>query len=92
MGFRTNGPSDKWTVGLLGGPQIFNNYFVNFANDIGDPNVVVDTNHPSILQIDQLMVVKEIPALHFKPVDDNFVKKQINRINVKKKATGVDNI
>jgi hypothetical protein len=48
MGFRTNGPSDKWTVGLLGGPQIFNNYFVNFANDIGDPNVVVDTNHPSI--------------------------------------------
>ena len=28
--------------------EIFNNYFVNFANDIGDPNVVVDTNHPSI--------------------------------------------
>jgi hypothetical protein len=30
------------------------------------------------------MVVKEIPALHFKPVDDNFAKKQINSINVKK--------
>jgi hypothetical protein len=75
----------------LGGPQIFNNYFVNFANDIGDPNVVVDTNHPSFLQIDQIMVDKEIPALHFKPVDDNFVKKQINSISVKK-ATGVDNI
>jgi hypothetical protein len=37
------------------------------------------------------MVDKEIPALHFKPVDDSFVKKQINSINVKK-ATGVDNI
>ena len=70
---------------------IFNNYFVNVANDIGDPNVVVNTNHPSILQIDQIMADKEIPTLHFKPVDDNFVKKQINSISVKK-ATGVNNI
>ena len=35
--------------------EIFNNYFVNVANDIGDPNVVVDTNHPSILLIDQML-------------------------------------
>ena len=68
--------------------EMFNNYFVNFANDIGDPNVVVDANHPSILQIDQIMVDKEIPALHFKPVDDNFVKKQINSISVKKSSRG----
>ena len=84
MGRRTNGPSDYWE-----GPLIFNNYFVNFANDIGDPNVVVDTNHLNILQIDQIMVDKEIPALHFKSVDDNFVKKQINSINVKKKLQGL---
>ena len=54
--------------------------FLMLPNDIGDSNIVVDTNHPSILQIYQIMVDKEIPALHFKPVDENFVKKQINSI------------
>jgi hypothetical protein len=31
--------------------EIFNNFFVNVAKDIGDKNIKIDKNHPSINKI-----------------------------------------
>ena len=32
--------------------EIFNNFFVNVAKDIGDKNIKIDKTHPSIHQIE----------------------------------------
>ena len=69
--------------------EIFNNFFVNVAKDIGKSDVPADEKHPSVCAIKDNMNIHE--ELTFKPVTTNFVQKQINSISVKK-ATGVDNI
>ena len=69
--------------------EIFNNFFVNVAKDIGKSDVPADEKHPSVCAIKDNMNIHE--ELTFKPVTTNFVQKQINSISVKK-ATGVNNI
>ena len=69
--------------------DIFNNFFVNVAKNIGDNSVPINSEHPSLLKIQENLTVQSV--LNFKPVDEDFVSKQIGRLNVKK-ATGHDGI
>lgn len=69
--------------------ELFNNFFINVAKDIGSIDTVIDEHHPSIKIIKENKPEKE--ELNFSPVDPEFVKKQINKINIKK-ATGKDGI
>ena len=69
--------------------EIFSNFFVNVAKDIGDKNIKIDKTHPSINKIETNRTNKD--KLFFKPINENFVTKQINKLNIKK-ATGYDGI
>ena len=71
--------------------EIFNNFFVNVAKDIGDKNIKIDKNHvhPSKNKIEIHRPNKD--QLFFKPINEDFVTKQINKLNIKK-ATGYDGI
>ena len=69
--------------------NIFNNFFVNVAKNIGENSIPINNEHPSIVNIQENLTVQS--ALNFKPVDEEFVSKQIGRLNVKK-ATGHDGI
>ena len=69
--------------------EIFNNYFVNVAKDIGSDSCEVNENHPSIKTIRENCSVEN--TLFFKEINDDFVEKQINKISVNK-ATGFDGI
>ena len=73
--------------------EIFNNFSVNVAKNIGSNDISVDQNHPSVQQINHIMTTKDskLDPLSFQEVDDSFVRKQISSISVKK-ATGVDDI
>lgn len=74
--------------------DIFNDFFVNVAKDIGDTNVVVDHTHPSIQAINSNRVSEGISSLdtfNFKNIDFNTVQKQIRKLSVKK-ATGFDGL
>ena len=62
--------------------EIFNNYFVNVAKDIGSESCTVDDNHPSIQAIRENCNVEG--NLSFTEISDDFVEKQINKINVNK--------
>lgn len=64
-------------------------FFVNVAKDIGDKNIKIDRNHPSIIRIEENKT--DYNELNFKPVTEGFVSKQINSLNIRK-ATGYDNI
>ena len=59
------------------------------AKNIGDNSVPINNEHPSLLKIQENLTVQSV--LNFKPVDEDFVSKQIGRLNVKK-ATGHDGI
>ena len=67
--------------------QIFNNFFVNVAKDIGDKNIKIDKTHPSINKVETNRTNKH--KLFFKPINEDFVTKQINKLQ---KATGYDGI
>ena len=69
--------------------NIFNNFFVNVAKNIGENSIPINNEHPSIVNIQENLTVQS--ELNFKPVDEEFVSKQIGRLNVKK-ATGHDGI
>ena len=69
--------------------EIFNNFFVNVAKDIGDKNIKIDKTHPSINKIETNRTNKD--KLFFKPINEDFVTKQINKLNIQK-ATGYDGI
>lgn len=69
--------------------EIFNHFFVNVAKNIGDQNIKIDKSHPSIQKINENKMSDE--ELNFHPVTDEFVNKQINKLNIKK-ATGCDQI
>ena len=64
-------------------------FFVNVAKNIGDNSVPINNEHPSLLKIQENLTV--LSVLNFKRVDEDFVSKQIGRLNVKK-ATGHDGI
>ena len=74
--------------------NVFNNIFVNVAKDIGKDSTPMNDCHPSICKIKDKGITNDCNSnseLFFKPVSDEFVEKQINKINIKK-ATGIDQI
>jgi hypothetical protein len=71
--------------------EIFNNFFVNVAKNIGNNKINVDGDHPSILEIKNNHPELLENSFCFSSVNPDFVEKRINKINVKK-ATGIDGI
>ncbi|KAK3087255.1 hypothetical protein FSP39_003689 [Pinctada imbricata] len=69
--------------------NIFNDFFVNVAKDIGISETEINEDHPSIEAIAKNND-NEMP-FHFQPVTTDFVHKQIAKINIWK-ATGIDTI
>ena len=69
--------------------DIFNNFFVNVAKNIGENSIPVNSQHPSITKIHENNITHSI--LDFKPIEENFISKQINKLSLKK-ATGHDGI
>ena len=61
--------------------EIFNN-FCEFYKDIGDENIKIDKTHPGINKIETNRTIKD--KLFFKPINEDFVSKQINKLNIKK--------
>ena len=66
-----------------------NHFFVNVAKNIGQNAIPVNENHPSILKIKDNLT--EPSSFEFKPIKEEFISKQINKLNLKK-ATGCDGI
>jgi hypothetical protein len=69
--------------------DIFNDFYVNVAKDLGNGSMIIDSDHVSIKKIVENH--SDIDELIFKPVTSDFVSKQIKGMN-SKKATGHDNI
>ena len=64
-------------------------FFCKCSKNIGENSTPINNGHPSIVNIQENLTVQS--KLNFKPVDEEFVSKQIGRLNVKK-ATGHDGI
>jgi hypothetical protein len=64
-------------------------FFMNVAKDIGDENINIDKSHPSIINIEENKT--DDTELSFRPVTEEYVNKQISKLNMKK-ATGYDSI
>ena len=69
--------------------NILNDVFVSVAKNIGETSIPINDEHPSLMKIKENLTVQS--DFHFKPVDEEFINKQIDRLNVKK-ATGHDGI
>ena len=69
--------------------EIVNNFFINVAKDIGWSNIKSDESHPSISKI--IANTPDIENLVFHDIKEDFIIKQINKINITK-ATGRDGI
>ena len=69
--------------------EIFNHYFVNVAADIGSASPIDTPSHPSIQKIKSSHVSGT--SFDFKPVNEDFVSRQIETLQTKK-ATGNDGI
>ena len=73
--------------------EVFNEFFVNVAKDIGNTSKDYNpdfSDHPSIQKIKENTQV-ETEIFSFTPVSSDTVEKVISNLNIKK-ATGVDNI
>ena len=66
--------------------EVFNDFFINVAKNIGNTNVIVNKEHPSVCMIKENKLITD--DLNFKPVSSNFVSKQINKLNIKKATMG----
>ena len=64
-------------------------FFVNVAKNIGENSISVNSQHPSITKIQKNNITHSI--IDFKPIEENFISKQINKLSLKK-ATGHDGI
>jgi hypothetical protein len=62
--------------------EIFNNFFINVAKDSGSSNIKSDESHPSISTIIANTPEKEMLVFH--DIKEDFIIKQINKINIKK--------
>ena len=75
--------------------NIFNNYFVNVAKDIGNDTSQYDqdfSNYPSIEKILENNPLKNPEdQFSFKPTTETYVHKVISNLNIRK-STGVDKI
>jgi hypothetical protein len=69
--------------------EVFNEFFVNVARDIGKDYIFDEKNHPSLKKIEEHNFEKN--AFEFVHTNETFVSKIIDKINVKK-ATDVDKI
>ena len=69
--------------------DVFNNFFINVAKDIGKDSVPVD--EPSIIEINKIRTGNEKDEFVFKHINEDFVDKQICKLSVKK-AIGYDEI
>ena len=69
--------------------NILNDVFVNVAKNIGGNSIPVDSKHPSSVKIQENLL--EPSVLNFKPVVEDFISKQIDKLSLKK-ATGHDGI
>ena len=69
--------------------KILNEFCINVAKDIGDKSIKIDKEHPSVMKISENNTINN--ELNFKHVFEEFVTKQIHKLNVKK-ATGHDGI
>ena len=67
----------------------FSYLFVSSERYIGDKNMKIDKTHPSINKIETNRTNKD--RFFFKPINEDFVTKQINKLSIKK-ATGYDGI
>ena len=81
--------NDKLINDQQEGCNIFNDFFVSVANNLGENSIPINEEHPSPMKMKETLTVQSV--LQFKPVDEEFVNKQIGRLNVKK-ATGHDEI
>jgi hypothetical protein len=83
--------NDKLILAANEVSEVFNNFFVNVAKDIGDDSPIYDnTCHPSIDAIKKNCRM-ENSTFAFETIDEIKVKKYIGKIATKK-STGVDNI
>ena len=80
---------DKIINNQTGVSAIFNDFFINVAKDIGSINIKSDESHPSISKI--IANTPDIENLVFHDIKEDFIIKQINKINIKK-STGRDGI
>ena len=60
--------------------NIFNDFFVRVAKYIGENSIPINDEHPSLMKIKENLTVQS--DLHYKPVDGEFVNKQIGRLLV----------
>ena len=58
--------------------EVFNDFFINVAKNIGTNSLPADEHHPSILKIKENN--KCSTPFHFKDVDETFIGKQIDRL------------
>ena len=68
--------------------DVFNNFFINVAKDIGKDSVPVDDNHPSIIEINKIRTGNEKDEFVLKHINEDFVDKQICKLS-DKKATAI---
>ena len=69
--------------------DIFNDFFVHVAKDIGAGSIPINENHPSLNSIRKNLNYDK--KLNFTPVDQSFICTQIDKLS-SKKATGHDGI
>ena len=62
--------------------EVFNNFFVNVAQDIGKDYTFNKNDHPSFQKIEDKNCVKN--SFEFKSTNETFVSKVIDKFNVKK--------
>jgi hypothetical protein len=55
---------------------------MNVTKDIGDENINIDKSHPSIINIVENKT--DDTELSFRPVTEEYVNKQISKLNIKK--------
>ena len=55
--------------------NIFKDFFANLAKNIGENSIPINDEHPGLMKIQENLTVRS--KLNFKPVDEEFVSKQI---------------
>jgi DUF438 domain-containing protein len=53
--------------------EVFNDFFINVAKNIGNTNVIVNKEHPSVCMIKENKLITD--DLNFKPVSSDFVSR-----------------
>ena len=69
--------------------EVFNDFFINVADSIGQGMSFDSTTHPSICKIKENNTDEK--SFNFSMIDEGQISKHIDKLHVKK-ATGVDKI